>query len=79
MPGVGTIDRGQYEAAYALGHSNRRTFFRIILPQAIPHILPAYQGEIVGLSWMRAASLESINRLRPNAFQSLALGRSRFL
>ena len=47
--GVGTIDRGQYEAAYALGHSSRHTFFRIILPQAIPHILPAYQGEIVGL------------------------------
>ena len=47
--GVGTIDRGQYEAAYALGHSNRQTFYRIILPQAIPHILPAYQGEIVGL------------------------------
>ena len=47
--GVGTIDPGQYEAAYALGHSNRRTFFKIILPQAIPHVLPAYQGEIVGL------------------------------
>ncbi len=47
--GVGTVDRGQYEAAYALGHTDRRTFFRIILPQAIPHILPAYQGEIVGL------------------------------
>ena len=47
--GVGTIDRGQYEAAYALGHSNRHTFFKIILPQAIPHVLPAYQGEIVGL------------------------------
>ena len=47
--GVGTIDRGQYEAAYALGYSNQRTFFRIILPQAIPHILPAYKGEIVGL------------------------------
>ena len=47
--GVGMIDRGQYEAAYALGHSNRRTFFRIILPQAIPHVLPAYQGEIVSL------------------------------
>lgn len=47
--GVGTVDRGQYEAAYALGHSNSRTFFRIILPQAIPHILPAYQGEIVSL------------------------------
>ena len=47
--GVGMIDRGQYEAAYALGHSNRHTFFKIILPQAIPHVLPAYQGEIVGL------------------------------
>ena len=47
--GVGTIDRGQYEAAYALGHTNRHTFFRIILPQAVPHVLPAYQGEIVGL------------------------------
>ena len=47
--GVGTIDRGQYEAAYALGHSNRHTFFKIILPQAIPHVLPAYQGEIMGL------------------------------
>ena len=47
--GVGTIDQGQYEAAYALGHSNRHTFFKIILPQAIPRVLPAYQGEIVGL------------------------------
>ena len=46
---VGTINRGQYEASYALGYSNRHTFFRIILPQAIPHILPAYKGEVVGL------------------------------
>ena len=46
---VGTIDRGQYEAAYALGHSNRQTFYRIILPQAIPHVLPAYKSEIVAL------------------------------
>ncbi|MBQ4595486.1 MAG: ABC transporter permease subunit, partial [Firmicutes bacterium] len=46
---VGTIDRGQYEAAYALGHSNRQTFYRVILPQAIPHVLPAYRGEIVSL------------------------------
>ena len=47
--GVGTVDNGQYEAAYALGYSNSRTFFRIILPQALPHVLPAYKGEIVGL------------------------------
>ena len=47
--GVGAIDIGQYEAAYALGYSNLRTFFRIILPQALPHVLPSYKGEIVSL------------------------------
>lgn len=47
--GVGTIDPGQYEAAYALGHPNRQTFFRVILPQTLPHVMPAYQGEIIGL------------------------------
>ena len=48
--GVGAVEVGQYEAAYALGYSNLRTFFRIILPQALPHVLPAYRGELVGLS-----------------------------
>ena len=47
--GAGAVEAGQYEAAYALGYSDRRTFFRIILPQALPHVLPAYRGEIVGL------------------------------
>ena len=47
--GVGAIDNGQYEAAYALGFSNPKTFFKIILPQAIPHVMPAYKGEIIGL------------------------------
>ena len=47
--GVGAVDPGQYEAAYALGYSNRRTFFRIILPQALPHVMSAYMGEIVAL------------------------------
>ena len=47
--GVGAVDGGQYEAAYALGYSDRRTFFTIILPQALPHVLPAYRGEIVSL------------------------------
>lgn len=47
--GVGAVDGGQYEAACALGYSDRRTFFRIILPQALPHVLPAYRSEIVSL------------------------------
>lgn len=47
--GVGAVDIGQTEAAYALGYSDIKTFFRIILPQAVPHFLPAYKGEIVSL------------------------------
>ncbi len=47
--GVGAVDAGQTEAAYALGYSNRRTFFTIILPQALPHVMSAYSGEVVGL------------------------------
>ena len=47
--GVGAIDRGQLEAAYALGYTNRRAFFRIILPQALPHFMPAYKGEITAI------------------------------
>ncbi len=47
--GVGAVESGQYEAACALGFSDAATFFQIILPQALPHVLPAYKGEIVNL------------------------------
>ncbi len=44
--GVGAVDKGQTEAAWALGYSDRRAFFRVVLPQALPHFFPAYKGEI---------------------------------
>jgi len=47
--GVATVDVGQTEAAYALGYTDTRTFFRVVLPQALPHIMPAYKGEITAL------------------------------
>ena len=47
--GVNAVDRGQLEAAYALGYSDRKTFFKIILPQAALHFMPAYKGETVSL------------------------------
>ena len=47
--GVGAVDNGQYEAAYMLGYSDRRIFYKIILPQALPHIVPSYKGEIIAL------------------------------
>lgn len=46
---VGNIDVGQTEAAYTLGYTRNRTFFRFILPQAMRLFLPSYCGEIVSL------------------------------
>ena len=47
--GVSAIDKGQLEAAYALGYTNRQAFFRIILPQAMPLFMPAYKNSITEL------------------------------
>jgi len=46
---VSGVDKGQTEAAYALGYNRNKTFFRIILPQALQVFLPTYTGEVVGL------------------------------
>ena len=53
--GIGAIDRGQTEAAYALGYSDSRAFFGIILPQALPHFMPSYQSNVVAL--LKATSI----------------------
>ncbi len=47
--GVGAVDKGQMEAAYALGFSDLRAFFKIILPQALPHFMPTYKAEVIAL------------------------------
>ena len=46
---VETVDRGQTEAAYTLGYTDRRAFFRIVLPQALPHFMPGYAAQITSL------------------------------
>ena len=46
---VGAIGPGQTEAAYALGYSDHKAFYRVVLPQALPHFMPSYKGEITAL------------------------------
>lgn len=46
---VASVDRGQTEAAYALGYTRNQTFFKIVLPQSMKVFLPTYTGEVVGL------------------------------
>ncbi|MFZ6993740.1 GNAT family N-acetyltransferase [Curtobacterium sp. RRHDQ66] len=53
--GVLAVDHGQHEAAQALGLPRHRQFLRIVLPQAMRSIVPAFVNQIVGL--LKASSL----------------------
>ena len=47
--GILSVERGQYEAAEALGMSRGKTFMRIILPQTIKRVIPAVGNEAITL------------------------------
>ncbi len=46
---ISSIDKGQTEAGIALGFSPVRTFYHIVLPQAVRRVLPVYKGELISL------------------------------
>jgi len=56
--GIQAVDKGQWEAARSLGLSDRNTFMKIILPQAIKNILPALCNEFI--STIKGTSLASV-------------------
>lgn len=45
--GIVSIDKGQYEAAEAIGMNHFQTMYNVVLPQAIRNILPATGNEFV--------------------------------
>ena len=47
--GIAGVERAQWEAAMALNLSPVRTFFRIVLPQALPPIVPALGNYLITL------------------------------
>ncbi len=47
--GINAVGSGQWEAASALGFSRAASFVRVILPQAVRHVLPIYKSEIVAM------------------------------
>ncbi|MGW6612675.1 amino acid ABC transporter permease [Streptomyces erythrochromogenes] len=53
--GVLSVDQGQHEAAAALGLPRRYQFARIVFPQALRSIVPAYVNQLIGL--LKATSL----------------------
>uniref|UniRef100_A0AAU2K174 Amino acid ABC transporter permease n=1 Tax=Streptomyces sp. NBC_00049 TaxID=2903617 RepID=A0AAU2K174_9ACTN len=53
--GLLSVDQGQHEAAAALGLPKRYQFARIVFPQALRSIVPAYVNQLIGL--VKATSL----------------------
>lgn len=47
--GIEAIERGQWEAARALNFSSAHTWIRVILPQAIPPMVPALGNYFIGM------------------------------
>ena len=47
--GILSIDRGQTEAAVALGMPRGMLFFRVILPQVVKRVIPAVGNEVITL------------------------------
>jgi len=56
--GIESIPKGQWEAAFTLGFSKSKTFFLIILPQAIKRTLPSVSNEVITL--VRDTSLAQV-------------------
>lgn len=46
---IDSVDKGQIEAASAIGFSKFKVFSKIILPQAARNALPVYKGEFISL------------------------------
>lgn len=45
--GIVSIDKGQFEAAHAIGMNHVQTMFNVVLPQVIRNVLPATGNEFV--------------------------------
>ena len=47
--GIDSVDKGQIEAAVALGYSRIKTFQKVTFPQAAKHFLPVFKGEFISM------------------------------
>lgn len=56
--GILSVNSGEIEAARALGMSRRRTFRRIVLPQAMRIAVPSTGNQLIGM--LKATSLVSV-------------------
>ena len=66
--GIQSIDRAQWEAAYALGLSRWQQMRHVILPQALRRILPPLAGQFISL--IKDSSIVSVISVQELTFQA---------
>lgn len=74
--GIESIDRGQWEAARALGFGYIRQLIYIILPQAIPRMIPAFTNRAIEM--VKATTLASTLSYHELLYQAKMLGESEY-
>jgi len=75
--GILSVDRGQTEAAQALGLGNARIFRRIVLPQAMPAIVPASGNLLIGM--LKATSIVSVIAVQDLLYSSQLIYNQNYL
>lgn len=74
--GIDAVPRGQWEAATALNLSRSQTFWRIVLPQAIPPVVPALGNRLIAI--FKDTPLLAVITVSELLQQAKLLGAERF-
>jgi polar amino acid transport system permease protein len=69
--GIMSVDRGQWEAAAAIGLNARQSFVRIIFPQAMVNVLPATAS--IWLSLVKDTSVASVISVAEMMYEARSL------
>ncbi|WP_042366327.1 amino acid ABC transporter permease [Streptacidiphilus neutrinimicus] len=75
--GLLSVDQGQTEAAQALGLGRAKIFRRIVLPQAMPAIVPASGNLLIGM--LKATSIVSVIAVQDLLYSAQLIYNQNFL
>lgn len=75
--GIASIEKGQWEASYALGFSRWQQIRHIIMPQAIQRTLPPLAGQFI--STIKDSAIVSVISVQELTFQGMELMSATYL
>ncbi len=75
--GIESIEKGQWEASYALGLSKSQQMIHVVLPQAVQRILPPLAGQFISI--IKDSAIVSVISIQELTFQGMELMAATFL